>query len=143
LVHYPWARRIVGAATARLLNQASLEQEHSESSREVIKAGRDCVDVSLIVLTAGPDEASVMSSLSDLPLRRARRRHTRGLRGCASSLLGFSGKGGFWAHARATPALGGFRPQLDLAVDEIRWRLPLASLFDELPMADASNLPQL
>jgi hypothetical protein len=57
----------LNADPARLLNQASIEQEHFNSSHEVINADRDYGDMPLIVLTAGLDEASAMSSLSALP----------------------------------------------------------------------------
>jgi pimeloyl-ACP methyl ester carboxylesterase len=59
----------LNADPARLLTQASLEKEHAtgNSPREVINAQRHYDDMPLIVLTAGRDEASALSSLSALP----------------------------------------------------------------------------
>jgi pimeloyl-ACP methyl ester carboxylesterase len=59
----------LNADPARLLTQASLENEHAtgNSGREVINARRHYGDMPLIVLTAGRDEQSALSSLSHLP----------------------------------------------------------------------------
>jgi pimeloyl-ACP methyl ester carboxylesterase len=59
----------LNADAARLLTQASTEKEHAtgNSPRQVINAQRDYGDMPLIVLTAGRNEASALSSLSALP----------------------------------------------------------------------------
>lgn len=57
----------LNADPARLLTQASAEEEHFNSSRQATNAQRRYGDMPLIVLTAGRDEASVLGSLSALP----------------------------------------------------------------------------
>jgi pimeloyl-ACP methyl ester carboxylesterase len=59
----------LNADPARLLTQASLENEHAtgNAGREVINLQRHYGDMPLIVLTAGRDEESALSSLSHLP----------------------------------------------------------------------------
>lgn len=59
----------LNADPARLLTQASLAREHAtgNSSREVTTTHRDYGDMPLIVLTAGRNEASTLSTLSTVP----------------------------------------------------------------------------
>jgi pimeloyl-ACP methyl ester carboxylesterase len=57
----------LNADPARLLTQVSSQMEHYTDAREVINAQRRYGDMPLIVLTAGRDEQTVMSSLSHLP----------------------------------------------------------------------------
>jgi len=53
----------LNADPARLLTQASLENEHYTDSREVMNAQRRYGDMPLIVLTAGRDESSALSGI--------------------------------------------------------------------------------
>jgi pimeloyl-ACP methyl ester carboxylesterase len=55
------------ADPARLLTQASTEQEHYVDSREVINTQRRYGDMPLIVLTAADDESSTLSGLRGSP----------------------------------------------------------------------------
>jgi len=67
---FPDLRAVIAklnADPARLLTQASLENEHYDSSRQVTNAHRQYGDMPLIVLTAGRDEASALGSLRALP----------------------------------------------------------------------------
>jgi pimeloyl-ACP methyl ester carboxylesterase len=57
----------LNADPARLLTQASTEKEHYADSREVINEQRRYGDLPLIVLTAGGDESSALSSLRGSP----------------------------------------------------------------------------
>jgi pimeloyl-ACP methyl ester carboxylesterase len=57
----------LNADPERLLTQASTEKEHHEDAREVMNAKRRYGDMPLIVLTAGRDESSALSSLPDMP----------------------------------------------------------------------------
>jgi pimeloyl-ACP methyl ester carboxylesterase len=57
----------LNADPARLVTQASTEEEHYASSREVINAKRRYGDMPLIVLTAGRAEAALLSGISALP----------------------------------------------------------------------------
>ena len=57
----------LNADPSRLLTQVSTQKEHYTDAREVINAQRRYGDMPLIVLTAGRDEQTVMSSLSHLP----------------------------------------------------------------------------
>jgi pimeloyl-ACP methyl ester carboxylesterase len=57
----------LNADPGRLLTQASTEKEHHEDSREVMNAQRRYGDMPLIVLTAGRDESSALSSLRGMP----------------------------------------------------------------------------
>jgi hypothetical protein len=57
----------MNADPARLLTQASIEEEHGNSSRQVINARRRYGDMPLIVLTAGQDESTILSALPSLP----------------------------------------------------------------------------
>jgi pimeloyl-ACP methyl ester carboxylesterase len=67
LPHLKAAMERLNADPMRLLNQASIEEEHGNSSRQATDARRNYGDMPLIVLTAGRDEASVLSMLSNLP----------------------------------------------------------------------------
>jgi pimeloyl-ACP methyl ester carboxylesterase len=51
----------------RLLTQASTEKEHYKDSREVMNVQRRYGDMPLIVITAGRDESSALSSLRGMP----------------------------------------------------------------------------
>lgn len=53
----------LNADPARLVTQASTENEHYADSREVISAQRRYGDMPLIVLTAGRDESSILSAI--------------------------------------------------------------------------------
>ena len=53
----------LNADPERLLTQASTEKEHYDDAREVLNAQRRYGDMPLIVLTAGRDESSALSSL--------------------------------------------------------------------------------
>jgi pimeloyl-ACP methyl ester carboxylesterase len=57
----------LNADPARLLTQMSTQKEHYTDAREVINSQRRYGDIPLIVLTAGRDEQTVISSLSRLP----------------------------------------------------------------------------
>jgi len=56
----------LNADPERLLTQASTEKEHYADSREVMNAQRPYGDMPLIVLTAGRDESSALSSLQGM-----------------------------------------------------------------------------
>jgi len=57
----------LNADPERLLTQASTAKEHYTDSREVMNAQRHYGDMPMIVLTAGRDETSVLSSLQGMP----------------------------------------------------------------------------
>jgi pimeloyl-ACP methyl ester carboxylesterase len=57
----------LNADPARLLTQASLENEHYNSSRQISNPQRHYGDMPLIVLTAGRDEESIMGAVARLP----------------------------------------------------------------------------
>ena len=57
----------LNADPARLSTQASTEEEHYASAREVLNAKRRYGDMPLIVLTAGRAEENLLSGLSALP----------------------------------------------------------------------------
>jgi pimeloyl-ACP methyl ester carboxylesterase len=57
----------LNADPARLLTQASIEEEHDNSARQVINAQRRYGDMPLIVLTAGQDESTILNALPYLP----------------------------------------------------------------------------
>jgi pimeloyl-ACP methyl ester carboxylesterase len=57
----------LNADPARLLTQASSEEEHDNSARQVINARRRYGDMPLVVLTAGQDESTILGGLPYLP----------------------------------------------------------------------------
>lgn len=57
----------LNADPARLLTQASLENEHYNSSRQITDPRRRYGDMPIVVLTAGRDEESVMGAIARLP----------------------------------------------------------------------------